>query len=68
MAKTRTKGRACAGKLRHATRAGALAHRLRLILYRGAFGPSLDVYRCPAGCGGWHVGHREHRKRGAGRG
>lgn len=58
MAKTGTKGRACEGKKRHDDEAAALAHRARLIRRRGAWAPSLVAYRCPAGCGGWHVGHR----------
>jgi len=59
---TRTRGRSCTGKLRHNTPAKAEQHRARLIR-RGAWHAALVVYPCPGSCGGWHVGHAEHRRR-----
>ncbi len=61
MNRTRTLARACTGKLRHQQRAAALAHIARLVRHGaapGAYGP----YPCPAGCGGWHVGHRRRTR------
>lgn len=60
---TRTTARACGGKRRHKTQAAATTHLQRLIA-AGTWVGSMVAYRCPIGCGGWHVGHREHRKRG----
>ncbi|BBA99251.1 hypothetical protein RVR_5791 [Actinacidiphila reveromycinica] len=51
--KTRTRARACTGKVRHPDRATALVARARLIA-GGA--TRLTVYRCKH-CAAWHVGH-----------
>ncbi|MGC9540209.1 hypothetical protein [Streptomyces sp. UG1] len=51
---TATKARSCTGKIRHETRAKALAH-LRRLIKRGYV--RLSAYECKH-CGGHHVGHR----------
>jgi hypothetical protein len=57
----RTKARACEGKISHASRAAALAHKSRLIA-EGASPVVLNVYACPTVKPGqvrhFHVGHR----------
>jgi hypothetical protein len=62
MAVTRTKGRSCAGKQRHATRAEAEAHRRSLIV-GGAHPSRIVVYPCNHCDGGFHVGHKGRKRR-----
>lgn len=62
---TRSRARACTGKIRHPSRAEALAHIAGLVR-AGAADNAYEPYRCPprrGGCGGWHIGHRTHRSR-----
>ncbi len=59
---TRTKRRACDGKLRHATRDAAAAA-LRALIRKGlAYHGQMTVYACNH-CGGHHLGHRRRRRR-----
>lgn len=50
----------CRGKVRHSSKAVALAAVRRLIQRGDAYAPSfLGVYKCSSkGCGKWHVGHK----------
>jgi hypothetical protein len=59
---TRTKGRSCTGKQRHATDASARAHRRRLIS-EGADPDRITVYGPCRFCGCWHVGHIKWRRK-----
>jgi hypothetical protein len=49
----RTKGRSCAGKLRHETQQAAVRHLLRL---KAVGAVRMGAYPC-SHCGGFHVGH-----------
>lgn len=56
----RTKGRACQGKQRHPNKDAAERALFRLAR-AGADRAGLNTYQCRH-CGGWHLGHRPHRK------
>jgi hypothetical protein len=58
----RTKARDCGGKIPHAGREEAEAHRQRLIR-NGAAAHRLKVYRCPADKSHFHCGHVHPGKR-----
>lgn len=60
---TRTKARMCDGKKRHQSKRAAIEAMRALIRTVGANPSQLNVYRCPHCDGGWHVGHRERRRK-----
>lgn len=51
--------KACTGKARHATQAGAQIALRQLRRQHGHTG-QLSAYRCPH-CGAWHIGHTPGR-------
>lgn len=55
--KTRTRARACTGKVRHPDRDTALGHRAKLL---AAGAVRITVYPCKH-CAGWHTGHYRPR-------
>ncbi|MGD9530589.1 MAG: hypothetical protein AB7G36_10040 [Candidatus Nanopelagicales bacterium] len=59
--KTGTKGRACTGKRRFETRAGAADVLARMRRQKHA-GPLMGVYACRH-CGGFHLGHKRTNAR-----
>lgn len=59
---TKSKGRSCAGKRRHPSKAAAKSARASLVRSGLAYPGQMSVYAC-AHCGGWHVGHKPRRRR-----
>jgi hypothetical protein len=57
-----TKNRGCTGKIRHETRREAVKHLWRIVR-RGASPFWLNVYKCRHCNGGFHVGHKQGRRR-----
>jgi hypothetical protein len=53
--RTRTKARACDGKIRHPAKTDA-EEALHQMVRAGASPQRLSTYRC-GHCNGWHVGH-----------
>lgn len=56
--KRRMRRKGCAGKVKHATQAAAVAHAISLLRKDGE---SLGTYRCRF-CKKWHVGHPIRKK------
>ncbi len=59
---TRTRGRACTGKVQHETKAAAEEAIWSLVHNRGAIRGRLHAYACEF-CGWFHVGNKPRKRR-----
>lgn len=54
---SKTRNRACTGKRGYSSESTAEQTLERQLAQTGGSAGVWNVYRCPAGCGYWHIGH-----------